>query len=213
FPVDDKPVDLVLNIDVASSSSGAYSNKLAGSLSIGSLKFSAAFNEDPSCDFFVATYSQASNSVDGQSSETDDQSSNGGKSSIDVKEFISEISSTVSAYIPEGIVLELKDIILAYNKTIANSTAETKFLFGFDVGTGINLSNLPLVGHEFPQDATIGVDDLQVMVASKLFNQSLVSQLNGLLPEGVTKLPSRDLSSGVGVSAMMNFGDSPNQLD
>jgi uncharacterized protein DUF6603 len=193
---DDKPVDMVLGIDVARSSTGSYSNKLNGRLTVGSLMFSAAFSEDMSSSSFGATYSHT-----------------GEQQRITVKEIIAAASSSIAAYIPDVLTIELKDILFAYSKTTTGAGPETKFLFGFDVGTGINLSNLPLVGHEFPPEATIGVDDLQVMVASKAFNQTLVSQLNGLLPEGVTKLPSRDLNSGVGLSAMMNFGDSPNQLD
>lgn len=208
FPIDDKPVHLLLNMNVTRASTGGYSNRLTGTLTIGSVEstgssveFTASFSNDTTYNFFVAAYLQKDETP-----------------GTNIKALMAQVSSTVSEYIPEGLSVELKDVIFAYEKTnavttTATTTSETRFLFGFDVGTGINLSNLPLVGHEFPADQTIGVDDLRVMVASKLFNQSLVSQLNALLPEEVTKLPVRELGSGLSISAMMQFGGSPDQLD
>lgn len=195
FPIDDKQLDITIAIDLMNEGT-SYTKTFGGQVIIGELKFNLHFIQNATSDFFVATYLHT-----------------GDRRSTNVKELIAEVSSTVSAYIPEVLAVELKDVIFAYSKTVTGTLPETKFLFGFDLGTGINLSNLPLVGHEFPVDATIGVDDLQVMIASKLFNQSLAGQLNGLLPEGVTKLPARDLNSGLSVSAMMQFGSSPEPLD
>jgi len=194
FPIDDQAVDITVTIEVTNQGTN-YTKAFGGWITIGSLQFTLNFIQNNTSDFFVATYSHT-----------------GEPQAVSIKDLMASVSSSVAAYIPDVLEVELKDVLFAYSKTTGTSP-ETKFLFGFDVGTGINLSNLPLVGHEFPPDQTIGVDDLQVLVASKLFNLSLVSQLNALFPEGVTKLPSRDLNSGLSISAIMQFGGSPDTLD
>jgi hypothetical protein len=114
----------------------------------------------------------------------------------------------------DGVAINLKSALFAFNKT----GAEKKFLFGLDIGTNINLSELPLVGQKFPRDQQVGVDDLQILVASKPFSRNELTSLNNIIgaTQGVTALPvptqngdggaDNAISQGLTLSARMRFG-------
>jgi hypothetical protein len=125
----------------------------------------------------------------------------------------------------DGIEIELKDALFAFSKT----GDVKKFLFGLDIGAKIALADLPLVGKEFPDRRTAGIDDLQVLVASRSFSAAEVETLNGLLPDKVTRLPdisksagaqtgSQDktkivaLKQGLNVGATLQLGDATRSL-
>lgn len=218
FRADDTDVDILVNL-VITKVGGTYTKDFSGVIKIGGLDFTLYFVQNATSDFFVATYHP---DVPGQAQ--------------DVKQLIQSLSATVAGYVPEGLTIELKDVLFAYRKNSQNGggqgTAPSKFIFGLDIGTGINLSNLPLVGQEFPKDATVGVDDLQILFISEGLNAGEVDNFNALIPDGVTKLPVQtqqqgtqtgggsDTSSttnvviqqGFNLSAQMQFGDSTQVL-
>jgi uncharacterized protein DUF6603 len=157
---------------------------------IGKLQFDLHFNQTVSSTAYVATYREAKSQA------------------MRVKDIVEPISTELADIIPEALEIDLKDVLFAYSKT----STESKFLFGIDIATGINLSNLPLVGKEFSPDQTVGVDDLQIVVTSKPFDQQTVGTINSLMPQGVTRLPVQGLDQGLYVSAKMNFGSSSTPL-
>ena len=218
FPVGDDEAGVTLSISLVHGGGGSYSQEFR--LTIGTLVFDLRFVTNTSTDTFAATYSQ-----------TDEPQK------LNVRDLVNEVAASVASYIPAGLQIDLKDVLFAYSKDASGS----KFLFGMDVGTGINLSNLPLVGQEFPPDQTVGVDDLRLLVASQAFNQAEATTINSLLPAGVTKLPTRPpsdgstggttisggstgttpaagtstpitISDGLNVSAVMQFGNSPSTI-
>jgi hypothetical protein len=72
------------------------------------------------------------------------------------------------------------------------------------------------VGQEFPKDQTIGVDDLQFLIANKDFTSSEITTFNNLIEQG-TKIPIKDstaiaLPKGLNVAAKMQFGSQTNIL-
>ena len=65
--------------------------------------------------------------------------------------------------------------MFAYEKT----NIATRYLFGLNIGTSINLSNLPLVGRELTSSQSLGVDRLQIAVASTVFDTPAMQNFNG----------------------------------
>ncbi|HKQ08990.1 MAG TPA: DUF6603 domain-containing protein [Blastocatellia bacterium] len=192
FPLDDQQAIISLAVDVRRVSGGPFYGSLGGELAISPLLFTTTYSQSAADNFFVAAYSHQEASR-----------------SIDLKDLIASASSTVAAYIPESLAVDLKYVLFAFSK----DTTGSKLLFGLDLGTSINLSDLPLVGQAFPADEAVSVNDLQVLVASKLFEQNLITTLKSSFPAQITALPQGDLSAGLWVSASMSFGDSTLPLD
>ncbi|HKQ91674.1 MAG TPA: DUF6603 domain-containing protein, partial [Blastocatellia bacterium] len=161
-------------------------------------------------DLFVATY-------------------NGGKQPLNlgdlIRSIVQEDPAPAWTHALDSISIELKDALFAFSKT----GEEKKFLFGLDIGADISLAQLPLVGKEFPPDRTVGINDLQILVASKPFSVAEVKKLNGLIPAGVTKLPDLSqntsgqnlnqadsttiaLKQGLNVGATLKLGDTTRSL-
>lgn len=213
FRADDTEVDIRVLLTVTNVND-AYTKLFDGKLTIGGHEFTIHFAEDASSDFFVATYQP---DVRGRVQ--------------DVKHLVASVSSAVAGYVPRELTIELKDLVFAYLKpaqavgTGTTAVAPGKFILGMDIGTGINLSKLPLVGQEFPKDETLGVDDLQILFVSQDMTEGDVTRFNRVLPARVTRLPVPSppqtgggdasgttaadvvaLRQGFNVSARMNFG-------
>ncbi|HEY0321630.1 MAG TPA: DUF6603 domain-containing protein [Pyrinomonadaceae bacterium] len=213
FPVEDKKIDIVLNIALEHDGA-AYAYLFSGHIQIGTVILNLTFSTDAASSLLFASYTHS-----------------GDQQSFHIKSLVENVSSSVASLIPETLEIDLKDVLFAFSKT----GNESKFLFGLDIGTSINLSNLPLVGREFPPDKTLSVDDLQLLVASRGLTQQEVKAINKLAPASVTKLPEKTqddgatpngsngtpasvaataaiIPQGVTVSATMNFGGSTRVL-
>jgi hypothetical protein len=169
FRVDSTDVDITVALTVTDVD-GKYVKDFAGTLQVGGFDFMLHFVQNAKSDFFVATYRP---DVAGKT--------------LEVKQLVESVSSDVAMYIPSGVAIKLKDIVFTFSKTGSDSI----FLFGLDIGTSINLSNLPLIGQEFLSDKTLSVDDLRLLVASKGLTQHEVADFNSLIPASVTKLPGQ----------------------
>src|SRR5262249_44724112 len=124
----------------------------------------------------------------------------------------SALSAEVGGLIPGSLELELDDIYFIVSQLSGQAQPSTRFIFGLDIGADINLSNLPLVGGQFPRDQTVSVDDLQMVMASHPFDHQEIDRFRDLLPDGVTPLPANGLGKGVSFSARMRFGGSTELL-
>ncbi len=208
FPVDDKEADLLLFLDLKNNNS-VYAKKFSGHLQIGALQFDVRFSQDPAATIFLAAYSHPANQPQ----------------KIKVKELVANLSTAIADDIPSSLEIDLKDVLFAFDKA-ANTT---KFIFGLDIGASVNLSNLPLVGKEFPPDQTVGVEDLQVLFATQNFSEKEVTDFNLLLPQDVTPLPivppqatgntpaPNDpqrivLTAGLNIAAKLKLGTTPMPL-
>ncbi|MDX2030919.1 MAG: DUF6603 domain-containing protein, partial [Blastocatellia bacterium] len=155
------------------------------------IKFEEAKTQAQTTSLFVASYS-------------------GGNQNLNVGDLIRAVAqgNPEWAKVLDGLSIDLKDALFAFHKT----GEEKKFLFGLDIGASVNLSNLPLVGKEFPPDQTVGVEDLQLLVASRDFTAAEANAVNALLPNGVTRLPVQAqgaepaVRQGANVAAQMKFG-------
>jgi hypothetical protein len=143
------------------------------------LKFVEEKDQGKTLDLFVATYSHT-----------------GGEQKLNLGDLI----RSVVPYLPppdwthalDGISIDLKDALFAFSK----NGEDKKFLFGLDIGAEFSLAKLPLVGKDFPPERTVGIENLQALIASKPFSAAEVKKLNDLIPTGVTKLPDKSKSAG-----------------
>lgn len=190
FPLGDDTVAIVVDIDISHQGVGVYTKTFGGRITVDSLEFDLLFSQNATDTLFVAAYHNA----DGDT--------------LKVKDLIATVSADVADYVPDGLEVTLIDALFAYQK---NGSAPG-YLFGLDMGSGIDLSNLPLVGQQFPADASARLE-YQILVASADFEQAEVDTLNGLLPDGVTPLPTsqdetiKPITAGLALATKMMFGD------
>jgi hypothetical protein len=191
FRADDTDVNIAVLLGVEQVN-GIYSYKFGGTLLLSGRKFTLHFQSGAS-NYLVATYRPE---VSGQT--------------LNVKQMVESVSSAVASYVPEGLEIKLKDVIFAYRK---GTTA--KFLFAMDVGTGLKISNLPVVG-QLPPEAIISVDDLRILFSSQALSADDVKNIN-LIPQGVTEPvqpPATPvvIEKGFSISARMNVAGSEHVL-
>ncbi|NEP52468.1 MAG: hypothetical protein F6K65_28185, partial [Moorea sp. SIO3C2] len=203
FTFEDKTVDIIVTIELNEQSRNSapnptaqisYEAKFSGHITIGTLTFDLIFSKDNTAKTLLATY----NNPNGDS--------------LKIKTLVADVSDNIATYIPANLEITLKDALFLYSK---NDT-KSNFLFGLNLSSQINLSNLPLVGTKFPPEQTIGVDDLQFLIASQNLNVEQADSFNNLIPDTITKLPlkPRDkkenkttvIQKGLNASAKMQFG-------
>src|SRR5262249_23746265 len=135
------------------------------------LKFVSAKTQGKPLDLFVATYTHE-----------------GAEQKLKVGDLIRSVMQQTTAsdwtHALDAVEIDLKSALFAFSK----ADDKKKFLFGLDIGTHISLGQLPVVGKAFPEQ-TVGIDDLQVLIASIAFNAAETKKLNQLIPTGVTRLP------------------------
>jgi hypothetical protein len=203
FSIDNQEVDIIVSIDLNHNGTD-YTKTFSGHITIGLLIFDINFIQNTISNLLVGTYSHT-----------------GASQKLKIQALIAAVSAATAADIPESLEIDLKDAVFVFSKDSTGS----KFLFGLDIGTDINLSNLPLIGREFPPEQTVGVDDLQLLVATKDLTIEEVTAINSLLPPGVTQLPlaasappagnntpTVAIAKGLNVAATLKFGASPPQF-
>ena len=204
FPLGGKEVDITINITITKQGE-LYTKEFGGYINIGELRFALLFHKDDSPTILLATYSQEK------------------PQSIKLANLVETVSSDATLLsILENIEIDLKDALFAYSKG-----TKAKVLFGLDIGTNINLSNLPLVGKRLPPEQTVSVDDLQLLIASQDFAPEEIAAFNKLIRPGVTKIPEKpkadsgsmtknpqasSLPKGLNVAAKMQFGSTATSL-
>jgi hypothetical protein len=209
FPVEDREVDITIKLDVTHRDDGVTTS-FGGQIKIGSLFFDLIFEQDAASKSFLATYQHKD------------------QQSIKLKELVGAVSSRMSGIIPDSFEVDLKDVLFAFSK----AAAETKFLFGLDIGTSVSLSDLPLVGNKFPAHQSASIDDLRLLAVSRPLTSKEVAKINAALPSGFAKISvpaagpdpnnagdtseaSTDttaIEEGVTISATINFGSSTEVL-
>ncbi|MEM7572194.1 MAG: DUF6603 domain-containing protein [Bacteroidota bacterium] len=110
-----------------------------------------------------------------------------------------------SFYIP--ITIDVQDAFFAYD---SKGNVGADFLFGLDIGSGINLSNLPLIGKIFPQgqSLTLGIQPLVAKGPTPpFFSATRLAELESLVPGGGIKLPTTDIKENVGLGINLQLGD------
>lgn len=114
--------------------------------------------------------------------------------SVSIKDMVAGASADLAEFIPAGLTVTLNRALYA---SWQPSPTQTKTLFGVDVGAGLDLSQLPLVGQNFPPDlgvrlaytitvASLPLTQQEVDALIPLFKAQGVTLGKELLPQGLT---------------------------
>ena len=154
IPVHGKTAAFTLMVDLKHYGSNDYVLAASGRLTVSGLIFDVIFDKDATKMIFVASYQDTT-----------------GKDT-NVGTLLSEVTTdTTLSDIGRNISFNLKDALFAYERTTSTTTPATnQFLFGLDMGFGINLSGLPLVGKVFPKDQALRLM-FEPLLASKDLEQ------------------------------------------
>lgn len=189
FTVEDTPVILTVKIDIAKrAGTNEYDAQFGGQVQIGNLQFDLVFDhKNLQSDTFIATYSRKDGSPD----------------SVSLRELIGGISPKFAEAVPDGIVIQLKDVKFVFYR---KSDKPKQFAFGLDLALSIDLSHLPIVGSKLPPDLSLDVNNLQCVYSSELFPAADLGGVNLLLPPTVTPFPADGMSQGINLSADLRLG-------
>jgi hypothetical protein len=97
------------------------------------------------------------------------------------------------------------------DQTGASPTTSGKwFMFGLELGKGLSLggvlSNLPVVGKSLSGNNALGIDRLQLVVASQALDPTILQAVNTALPPDATGPLLENVTSGLNLSTSLNLG-------
>lgn len=124
--------------------------------------------------------------------------------SASIKDMVDGVSPELAAIIPEGLTVTLNDALFASWKLPPAIVSKT--IFGVDVGAGLDLSELPLVGQNFTSEHAVKLA-YTIMIASDALTQPEVKALVPLFKaQGVT-LGGELLPRGLTLRGELAIGD------
>ncbi len=187
FSIENKKLNTNFTVDFKNYE-GGFQKSFSGQVNIGDLHFNLVFSKSPQDKFFVASYENTA----------------GGElpiaqllNSLTAKNLVSNKSWSLS----------IKDALFAYHGAVQNNQGSSGFLLGLDVGTGINLAKLPLVGQLFPKDQSLKFVFTPI-IASADFLEPEVAALRTLSTQGGGALPAKKegaTATSVAVKKGMNL--------
>ncbi|MEM9007315.1 MAG: DUF6603 domain-containing protein [Cyanobacteria bacterium P01_F01_bin.86] len=191
--VDDQAVDITVIIDITRQADNSFRKQFGGYITVGGLQFKLLFTQDKKVKTLLAAYN------------------NPDRQALKVKRLVEAVSADIAAYVPTTLEITLLDALFIYSK----AQSKSQVFFGLNLSSTINLTNLPLVGKDLPSDQTIGIDNLQFLLASQNLPPDTVDAFNDLLPDGMTPIPyslSPETSTpavkrGLTISATLQLGD------
>jgi hypothetical protein len=197
-------VEMIVQVDMKRAADGSYNKHISGQLIFhveGQVfEFDLVFDDNPQETSFLAVYK------------------NLGGGQLDIGALVKTIDSSIDF----PLSISLKDAFFVYEniKGQPNGSAGaennqtnpgSRYLFGLDIGGGINLSGLPLVGKMFSKTDNLRLN-FQPLIASgpqaPFFKGERLQSLAGLIPGGGVTLPSADLSTNVELSVELDAGGS-----
>ena len=133
--------------------------------------------------------------------------------------------------LPEGLRLSLKQASFTYDFThkqlvltaqsqnygtaafVADASGDpTRFLFGLALGTGISLTDLPVVGQAIPPELAFSIDAISLWLSSDSVDAEYAGALGRLLPAGGPALPAAGLGAGATLSVDLRLGEAAHTL-
>lgn len=193
FLVDGQAVDITVTIDITRQEDKSFLKQFGGYITVGDLQFNLLFTQDKTAKTLLAAYN------------------NPNREALKVKRLIEGISDEIAAYVPNTLEITLRDVLFIYSK----AQGKSQVFFGLNLSSTINFTQLPLVGKDLPSDKTLGIDDLQFLLASQNLTPETVDAFNTLLPDGMTPIPYSPpskpsipaIKKGMTVSANLQLGD------
>ncbi|MEM6520507.1 MAG: DUF6603 domain-containing protein [Cyanobacteria bacterium P01_C01_bin.70] len=196
--VDDQAVDITVIIDITRQEDNSFLKQFGGYITVGGLQFNLLFTQDKKVKTLLAAYN------------------NPDRQALKVKRLVEAVSTDIAAYVPATLEITLKDALFIYSK----AQSKSQVFFGLNLSSTINFTKLPLVGRDLPSDRTIGIDNLQFLLASQNLNPDTVDAFNALLPDGITPIPyslspeqsnpetsTPAVKRGLTISATLQLGD------
>lgn len=196
FLVDGQAVDITIIIDITRQDDNSFLKTFGGYITVGDLQFNLLFTQDKTAKTLLAAYN------------------NPNREALKVKRLIEGISDEIAAYVPNTLEITLRDALFIYSK----AQGKSQVFFGLNLSSTINFTQLPLVGKDLPSDKTLGIDDLQFLLASQNLTSETVDDFNTLLtllPDDITPIPFSPpskpsipaIKKGMTVSANLQLGD------
>ncbi|MEL6560148.1 MAG: DUF6603 domain-containing protein, partial [Bacteroidota bacterium] len=168
----------------------SYIRRFSGTLYVSDLEFDLLFNETKDTDeIFLATFENRAGKDENIRS---------------LVELISDDESILNA--SEGISFNLKNALLAIDKDV-----ETKVLFGLDVGGGVDLSKLPLVGESLSGNSKLRLV-FRPLLSNKNFDADEINKIKPLVPAGGFDLP-KEVNARLEFNIQLLIGDKTINLD
>lgn len=181
FNLGNAQVEITVNIDVEPGQQATY----GGHIDIEGLQFDLEYWLEGSKRGFTATYHEP------------------GGNTIDLRNLMGFFFPDVQDLIPASLPITLNDILFAWYK----DGAESRFAFALDLDANVDLGDLPLVGEEIPDELSIRVDALQLLVSSDALSKAEVTLVNTHLPASVSQFPAEGIRKGFSVSANLHLPD------
>jgi hypothetical protein len=184
----DKSTKLVLTVTI-DTAERRYSGDFTVTVDGRAYAFTVRFADSPDAQRFVATYRHGT----------------GTGPVPTLSQLVGALSPAAAQYIPDGITVDLKDALFAFDKTGLTNV----YVLGADLAATVDLANLPLVGERFAGGGgTFGVDPLRLLAVSGPLPMAEATALNGLLPQEVAPLPAAaDLAAGFTADAVLKLGE------
>jgi|GEM_PF-1065029 len=170
-----------------------YDTRFWGQVALGKkddpLLFDLIFDRNTDKTWMLATYAHAA-----------------GKKEVDLGVLLSRDAK------PIGITIDVHRVLLAYHPS-GEADVPSKALFLIDIGNGIDLSNLPLVGHFFPSDKTLRLS-YQVQYATQEFTDE-IKDINDLLKAHTRAHPlsAKELKKGFDLAVNLQIGETIIPID
>ncbi|MGR3276235.1 DUF6603 domain-containing protein [Acaryochloris marina NIES-2412] len=193
FLVDGQAVDITVIIEITRQDDNSFRKQFGGYITVGDLQFNLLFSQDKTAKTLLAAYN------------------NPNREALKVRRLIAGISDEIAAYVPHTLEITLRDALFIYSK----AQGKSQTFFGLNLSSTINFTQLPLVGKDLPSDKTLGIDELQFLLASQNLTPDTVDAFNTLLPDGMTPIPysppskpsTPAIKKGMTVSANLQLGD------
>ncbi|HXA62121.1 MAG TPA: DUF6603 domain-containing protein, partial [Streptosporangiaceae bacterium] len=177
FPIDTTRVDITLAIDTAQRS---FTARIVVTVPTDHGPFTPQFDLLFAGNLFVAAYSHAA-----------------GDPVPQLKDLVTALLPSAAAFVPAGLVVDLKDAFIAVD-------GATK-VFGADLKVTIDLSHLPVFGDHLDL-GVMGFDPLRMIAISAALAAAEVTAIDALLPSAITKLPEEDLAAGFLFDGLLKLG-------
>lgn len=193
IPIDNKELDLMIDF-IFNRDGDVYIFTAEGQFIIDKLRFVIEFDHKVNDDFLVASFDPSD------------------KCTMNLQETISGLWDGAKNVIPKSLNIQLEDVFFVLaNERTKNEFNGTKIVFGIDIGSHFDLSEIPVVGTLMGKETTIGIERLQGLILTKPMSPTLQKDINKtLLKVSQNKfkmLPETLEASGVYFSAIFDFID------
>lgn len=183
FPFGNKELQAIIHID-ALHNDEMYTRNFSGVLQIDNLEFDLIFQQDNmAASIFLASYKNEA----------------GGDLSIEpLVALVTDNTDILNA--ASGISFNLKDALLVMDRG-----GSSRLLFGLDIGGGLDLSRLPLLGSKLPNNESLRVT-FQPLLTSHDFSEADLNAIRSLVPEGGYELP-KEATERLALNMQLRIGE------